>query len=51
MSKNEMELINIIRENDNPEQAVLIAIETIISFLEQHESSQLPFVASLQGQA
>ena len=51
MSNNEMELINFIRENDNPEQAVLIAIETILSFLEQHESSQVPSVACLQGQA
>ena len=51
MSNNEIELMKIIRENDNPEQAVLTAIETILLFLEQHESSQVPFVASLQGQA
>ena len=51
MTNNEMELISIIRENDNSEQAVMIAIETILSFLEQHESSQVPFVASLQVQA
>lgn len=51
MSNNEIELINIIRENDNPEQAVLVAIDTILSFLEQHESYQLPSVAFLPGQA
>ena len=51
MTNNEIELINIIRENDNPEQALLTAIETIILFLEQHESSQVPSVAPLQVQA
>ena len=51
MTNNEIELINIIRENDNPDQALLIVAETILSFLEQHESCPIPSVAYLQGQA
>ena len=51
MTNNEKELIRIIRENDNPEQAMLIAVETILSFLEQHESCQEPNLACLQVQA
>ena len=40
MTNNEKELINIIREHDNPEQAVEIAIQLIIDFLEKHEEPQ-----------
>lgn len=40
MSNNEKELLNIIRDHDNPTQAVEIAIKTILAFLEQDESSQ-----------
>ena len=40
MSNNKIELMNIISENDNPEQAVMIAIDIILSYLEQLESSQ-----------
>ena len=39
MTENEKELIKIIRENDNPEQALVTAVETILSYLKQHESS------------
>lgn len=39
---NNIELLNIIRENDNPEQALLTAIDIIVSFLEQSVSSQAP---------
>lgn len=38
MSYNEMELINIIRENDNPEQTLLTAIKVFSAFLEQLEA-------------
>lgn len=38
MTNNELELLHIIRENENPEQALNIAIEIILSYLEQHES-------------
>ena len=40
MTENKKEVISIIRENDNPEQALVTAVETILLFLEQHESSQ-----------
>lgn len=39
MTDNEKELINIIRENDNPEHALMTAAVIIIGFLKQHESS------------
>lgn len=35
--ENEVELLRIIRENDNPEQAVITAIEIFTAFLEQLE--------------
>lgn len=40
MTNNEIELLNVIRESDNPEQAILVAIDVILSYLEQHESSE-----------
>ena len=33
-------LLSIIRENDNPEQAIQIAVDIITSFLEQSVSYQ-----------
>lgn len=38
MTNNELELLNLIRESDNPEQALCMAIEIIIKYLEQPES-------------
>ena len=35
MSKNEIELFNMLHENDNAEQAVLTAIKVFAAFLEQ----------------
>ena len=40
MSNNEKELLNIIRNHDNPEQAVEIAIKLMFDFLEKHEEPQ-----------
>ena len=40
MLTNEKELLNIIREHDNPEQAVEIAIRLMIDFLERREVPQ-----------
>lgn len=40
MSKNELELIELIRENDDPERALIIALEVITGYLEQHGSFQ-----------
>lgn len=38
MSTQELELFKIIYENENPEKAVLTAIEIFTAFLEQHEA-------------
>ena len=38
MTNNEIELLNLIRNNANPEQALITAIEIIIKYLEQPES-------------
>ena len=38
MTSNEIELISIIRENDNPEQATMVAIDIILKYLRQPES-------------
>jgi hypothetical protein len=46
MTNNEKELLNIIRNHGDTEQALNIAINTILEFLAQHESSQEPSVAS-----
>lgn len=40
MTKNEIEMIDIIRENDNSEQGLLIAIKVFSAFLEQLEATQ-----------
>ena len=46
--QNEEELLNIIRENDNPEQAVLTAINVFAAFLEQLGANQGPQAACLR---
>ena len=51
MTDNEMELIKIIRENDNPEQALMAATVIILGFLKQHESSEAPEPVYLQVRA
>jgi hypothetical protein len=33
MTENEIKLINIIRESDNPEEAIIIAAEVIIGYI------------------
>ncbi len=38
MTENEIELIRMIRENDNPEQALMTAAVIILGFLKQSES-------------
>ncbi len=48
MSNNEIELINIIRENDNPEQGLLIAIKVFSAFLEQLEATPVLQVDGLR---
>ncbi len=40
MTENKTELIKLILENDNPEQAVMTAAGIILSLLMPHESSE-----------
>ena len=40
MSENEMKMLEMVRENDNPELAVLTAIKVFSAFLEQLEEAQ-----------
>lgn len=40
MSENEMRMLEMVRENDNPELAVLTAIKVFSAFLEQLEEAQ-----------
>ena len=37
MTDNELELLNLIRTNDNPEQALIKAMDIILSYLSQSE--------------
>lgn len=48
MSNNEKELINIIRENDNPTRALITATLIVLGYLKQHESSEVPSVVGLR---
>ena len=48
MTNNQIELLNIVCEDDNPEQAICIAVEIISSFLRQYESCQEPSPDFLQ---
>ena len=49
MTENEYELLHIINENDNPEQAVQIAIKVFAAFLEQLEADRSPQAVCPQG--
>ena len=51
MTKNERDLLTLIRENENPEQALLTAVLIIGRSLEQPVSYQAPFVDSQRGRA
>ena len=48
MTVNEMELIKLIRESDNFEQALMTATVIILGFLKQHGSSEEPAPAYLR---
>ena len=45
MDENEIALFKTIYENDNPDQAVLVAIKVFAAFLEQLEAEQSPQAA------
>ena len=49
MNENEMNLIGMIRESDDPEKALVAAVEVIIDFLVQLQSSVAPSAACPQG--
>ena len=40
MTANEIELIDLIRNNDNPDKALSTAVDIILLYLVQHESSE-----------
>ena len=42
-----MELIKLVRENDNPERALMTATLVILGYLKQHESSEEPVSVGL----
>jgi hypothetical protein len=48
MTDHEKELIQLIRENDNPEKALMTATVIILDFLRQHESSEEPSAVYLR---
>ena len=49
MTENQNELINLIRENDCPEQALITAATVIMSFLKLHGSSEGQASVDLQA--
>ena len=49
MTDNEKELIKLIRENDNPEQALMTVSVIILDFLKQHESFEVQAPVCLQA--
>ena len=51
MTDHEKELINIIRENDNPAQALMTAAVIVLGYLKQHESFVTQGSVGLQGLA
>ena len=48
MTENEKELLRIIRENDHPEQALMMATAVILDFLKQLGSSEAQAAADLR---
>ena len=48
LRKKEEELMKIIRENDKPEQAAIIAVKVFAAFLAQLEADQGPQIVCLQ---
>ena len=51
MNENEMELLRMIREHENPEQALLIAVGVILDYLGRPGSSEEPSAACPPGPA
>ena len=51
MTVNENELIKLIRENDNPDYALMTATVIILNYLRQHESFEEASAVCLQEHA
>ena len=51
MKDNEKELLDIIREHDDPATAIEVAIKVILGFLKQDEASQAQQIACSQVSA
>ena len=51
MTNNEKELLYIIRNHDNPEQALKIALDLMYLFLKQHEEPQCTSSENLRESA
>lgn len=48
MTKRELKLFDIINEDENPQEALLVAMQVICDFLKQPEPYQEQHLASLQ---
>lgn len=48
MTENETALLDMVRNHNNPEQALLVAIEVIIDFLTHPESTELKSSVEVQ---
>lgn len=51
MTQNEQELINLIRNSNDPQKALMTAIDIICHYLELHESSPTQPAADLPESA
>ncbi len=51
MTKNEIKWLDIIREDSQPDEALVIALNVIFEYLEQFESFEVSSLAYLQEQA
>jgi hypothetical protein len=49
MTENEIKLIEMVRNHNDPEKALITAVEIILRYLEQPESFEEPSSACLQG--
>ena len=49
MTENEIQLLNLIRNNENPEQALVTAIQIITDYLKQSQSFAEPSVVYPQA--
>lgn len=48
MTEREIRLVNLVNEHDNPEQAIMVAIQVICDYLKQSQSFVEPSPVDLQ---